>query len=79
MIKTVIKIVKTTVMVSAIMTVIMKVAITVIMLVIMTLMMTVIMTCDEERRMQPARGRFARFDLDRQIASTFPAHWKETS
>ena len=26
-----------------------------------------------ERRMQPARGRFARFDLDRQIASTFPA------
>ena len=26
--------------------------------------------------MQPARGRFARFDLDRQIASTFPAHWK---
>ena len=27
-----------------------------------------------ERRMQPARGRFARFDLDRQIASTFPAH-----
>ena len=30
----------------------------------------------EERRMQPARGRFARFDLDRQIASTFPAHWK---
>ena len=25
--------------------------------------------------MQPARGRFARFDLDRQIASTFPAHW----
>ena len=29
-----------------------------------------------ERRMQPARGRFARFDLDRQIASTFPAHWK---
>ena len=31
---------------------------------------------DEERRMQPARGRFARFDLDRQIASTFPAHWK---
>ena len=31
---------------------------------------------DLERRMQPARGRFARFDLDRQIASTFPAHWK---
>ena len=31
---------------------------------------------DKERRMQPARGRFARFDLDRQIASTFPAHWK---
>ena len=30
----------------------------------------------EERRMQPARGRFARFDLDRQMASTFPAHWK---
>ena len=30
----------------------------------------------QERRMQPARGRFARFDLDRQIASTFPAHWK---
>ena len=30
----------------------------------------------EVRRMQPARGRFARFDLDRQIASTFPAHWK---
>ena len=30
----------------------------------------------DERRMQPARGRFARFDLDRQIASTFPAHWK---
>ena len=29
-----------------------------------------------ERRMQPARGRFARFDLDRKIASTFPAHWK---
>ena len=28
------------------------------------------------RRMQPARGRFARFDQDRQIASTFPAHWK---
>ena len=26
--------------------------------------------------MQPARGRFARFDLDRQIASTLPAHWK---
>ena len=26
--------------------------------------------------MQPARGRFARFDLDRQMASTFPAHWK---
>ena len=24
------------------------------------------------RRMQPARGRFARFDLDRQMASTFP-------
>ena len=33
-------------------------------------------SCCEERRMQPARGRFARFDLDRQIASTFPAHWK---
>ena len=34
--------------------------------------------CDREteRRMQPARGRFARFDLDRQMASTFPAHWK---
>ena len=31
---------------------------------------------NEERRMQPARGRFARFDLDRQIASNFPAHWK---
>ena len=30
----------------------------------------------EERRMQPARGHFARFDLDRQMASTFPAHWK---
>ena len=29
-----------------------------------------------ERRMQPARGRFARFDLDRQMVSTFPAHWK---
>ena len=29
-----------------------------------------------KRRMQPARSRFARFDLDRQIASTFPAHWK---
>ena len=28
------------------------------------------------RRMQPARGRSARFDLDRQIASTIPAHWK---
>ena len=28
-----------------------------------------------ERRMQPARGRFARFDLDRQMASTLPAHW----
>ena len=27
-----------------------------------------------ERRMQPARGRFARFDLDQQTASTFPAH-----
>ena len=27
---------------------------------------------DVERRMQPARGRFARSDLDRQIASTFP-------
>ena len=26
--------------------------------------------------MQPARGRFARFDLDRQMASTFSAHWK---
>ena len=26
--------------------------------------------------MQPARGRFARFDLDRQMASTFAAHWK---
>ena len=26
--------------------------------------------------MQPARGRFARFDLDRQMASTLPAHWK---
>ena len=26
--------------------------------------------------MQPARGRFARSDLDRQMASTFPAHWK---
>ena len=26
--------------------------------------------------MQPARGRFARFDLDRQMASTFPVHWK---
>ena len=26
--------------------------------------------------MQPARGRSTRFDLDRQIASTFPAHWK---
>ena len=26
--------------------------------------------------MQPVRGRFARFDLDRQMASTFPAHWK---
>ena len=26
--------------------------------------------------MQPERGRFARFDLDRQIASTFPAHCK---
>ena len=31
---------------------------------------------DEERRMQPARGRFARFEMDRQIASTSPAHWK---
>ena len=31
---------------------------------------------EEERRMQPARGRFARFDLDRQMASTFPAHCK---
>ena len=30
----------------------------------------------QERRMQPACGRFDRFDLDRQIASTFPAHWK---
>ena len=33
--------------------------------------------CDNisrERRMQPARGRFARFDLDRQMASTLPAH-----
>ena len=29
-----------------------------------------------ERRMQPARGRFARSDLDRQMASTSPAHWK---
>ena len=29
-----------------------------------------------ERRMQPARGRFAWFDLDQQIALTFPAHWK---
>ena len=26
--------------------------------------------------MQPARGRFARFEMDRQIASTSPAHWK---
>ena len=26
--------------------------------------------------MQPARGRFARSDLDRQMASTIPAHWK---
>ena len=26
--------------------------------------------------MQPARGRFARSDLDRQMPSTFPAHWK---
>ena len=26
--------------------------------------------------MQPARGRFAGFDLDRQMASTLPAHWK---
>ena len=26
--------------------------------------------------MQPARGRFARFDLDRQMASSLPAHWK---
>ena len=25
-----------------------------------------------ERKMQPARGRFARSDLDRQMASTFP-------
>ena len=25
--------------------------------------------------MQPARGRFARFEMDRQIASTSPAHW----
>ena len=31
---------------------------------------------DTMRRMQPARGRFARFDLDRQMASTLPAHWK---
>ena len=31
---------------------------------------------DQERRMQPARGRFARFEMDRQIASTSPAHWK---
>ena len=30
----------------------------------------------KERKMQPALGRFARFDLDRQMASTFPAHWK---
>ena len=29
-----------------------------------------------ERKMQPARGRFARSDLDRQMASTIPAHWK---
>ena len=29
----------------------------------------------KEGRVQSARGRFARFDLDRQIASTFPAHW----
>ena len=27
---------------------------------------------DGERKMQPARGRFARSDLDRQMASTFP-------
>ena len=26
----------------------------------------------KERKMQPARGRFARSDLDRQMASTFP-------
>ena len=31
---------------------------------------------DWEQRMQPARGRFARFNLDRQMASTLPAHWK---
>ena len=31
---------------------------------------------EEERKMQPARGRFARSDLDRQIASTITAHWK---
>ena len=30
----------------------------------------------QKRRMQPARGHFARFDLDRQMASTLPAHWK---
>ena len=29
-----------------------------------------------KRRMQPARGHFARFDLDRQMASTLPAHCK---
>ena len=28
--------------------------------------------CKVERKMQPARGRFARSDLDRQMASTFP-------
>ena len=27
---------------------------------------------NEERKMQPARGRFARSDLDRQMASTIP-------
>ena len=27
---------------------------------------------NKERKMQPARGRFARSDLDRQMASTFP-------
>ena len=27
---------------------------------------------EEERKMQPARGHFARSDLDRQMASTFP-------